>query len=103
MNTRRVLLLVASHSAFAATGFAAGIYALPILIAPAVPSAEELKAATSEVQFTGTFKRDLKDSDAWHWGEGVVSIAPKVISLAGRLARIVLASPIRRHRFQRAA
>jgi hypothetical protein len=28
----------------------------------------------------------LKDSDAWHWGEGVVSIAPKVISLAGRLA-----------------
>ena len=86
MNKRRVLLLVASHSAFAATGFATGIYALPILIAPAAPSAEELKAATSDVQFTGTFKRDLKDSDALHWGEGVVSIAPKAISLAGRLA-----------------
>lgn len=86
MNTRRILLLVASHSAFAATGFAAGIYALPILIAPPVPSAEELKAASFDVQFTGTFKRDLKDSDALHWGEGVVSIAPTVISLAGRLA-----------------
>jgi hypothetical protein len=86
MNKRRVLLLVASHGAFAATGFAAGIYALPILIAPAAPSAEELKAATSDVQFTGTFKRDLKDSDALHWGEGVVSIAPRAISLAGRLA-----------------
>ena len=56
------------------------------MIAPAAPSAEELKAAASEVQFTGTFKRDLKDSDALHWGEGTVSIAPKVISLAGRLA-----------------
>ena len=86
MNKRRVLLLVASHSAFAAIGFAAGIYALPILIAPAAPSAEELKAAKSDVQFTGTFKRDLKDSDALHWGEGVVSIAPRAISLAGRLA-----------------
>ena len=86
MNTRRLLLLVASHIAFAATGFAAGIYALPILIAPTVPTAEELNAARSEVQFTGTFKRDLKDSDALHWGEGVVSVAPKAISLAGRLA-----------------
>ena len=86
MNKRRALLLVVSHCAFAATGFAAGIYALPILIAPPAPSAEALKAATSEAQFTGRFKRDLKDSDALHWGEGVVSIAPKAISLAGRLA-----------------
>ena len=86
MNTRSVLLLAASHCAFAAAGFAAGIYALPILIAPPVPTAEELKAARSEVLFTGTFRRDLKDSDALHWGEGVVSIAPKAISLAGRLA-----------------
>ena len=86
MNTRRTLLLVASHGAFAVTGFAAGIYALPILIAPPAPTGEELKAATSEVQFTGTFKRDLKDSDALHWGEGVVSISPKAISLTGRLA-----------------
>ena len=86
MTTRRLLLLFASHSAVAAAGFAAGIYALPILIAPPVPTAEELKAAASDVRFTGTFRRDLKDSDALHWGEGVVSIAPKAISLAGRLA-----------------
>ncbi len=39
-----------------------------------------------QVQFTGRFKRDLKDSDALHWGEGVVSVSPKAISLAGRLA-----------------
>ena len=86
MNTRKTLLLVASHIAVAAAGFAGGIYALPILIAPAAPTMEEVKAATTQVQFTGQFKRGLKDSDALHWGEGVVSIAPNAISLAGRLA-----------------
>ena len=86
MNTRRTILFVGSHATVAAAGFAGGIYALPILVAPAAPSADELRAATSEVQFTGQFRRDLKDSDLLHWGEGVVSIAPTTISLAGRLA-----------------
>lgn len=69
MDTRKALLLVASHAAFAATGFAIGIYALPILIAPAAPTAEEIKAATAQTQFTGQFRRDLKDSDALHWAK----------------------------------
>jgi hypothetical protein len=86
MNTRKTLLLVASHIAVAAAGFAGGIYALPILIAPAAPTVEEIKSATAEVQFTGQFKRNLKDSDSLHWGEGVVSIAPNAISLSGKLA-----------------
>ena len=86
MNTRKTLLLVVSHIAVAAAGFAGGIYALPILIAPAAPTIEEVRAATAQVQFTGQFKRDLKDSDALHWGEGVVSVAPNAISFAGRLA-----------------
>jgi hypothetical protein len=86
MRARKVLLLVASHIAVATAGFAGGIYALPILIAPAAPSMDEIKAATNQAQFTGQFRRDLKDSDALHWGEGVVSIAPNAISLAGRLA-----------------
>jgi len=59
---------------------------LPVLIAPAPPTAEEMKAATAQTQFTGQFKRDLKDSDALHWGEGIVSIAPAAISFAGNLA-----------------
>jgi hypothetical protein len=86
MNTRKALLLVASHVAVAAVGFAAGIYALPILIAPAAPTMEDIKAATAHAQFTGRFRRDLKDSDSLHWGEGVVSIAPNAIALSGRLA-----------------
>jgi hypothetical protein len=86
MNTRKTLLLFASHVAVGAAGFAAGIYALPILIAPAAPTLEEIKSATTRVQFTGQFKRDLKDSDSLHWGEGVVSLSPTAISLTGRLA-----------------
>ena len=70
----------------AGAGFAGGIYALPILIAPAAPTAQEIRAATTQVQYSGTFKRDLKDSDALHWGEGVVFIASHAVSLAGKLA-----------------
>ena len=41
-------------------------------------------AATSE--FTATFRRDLEDSDALHWGEGEVYISADSIALEGRLA-----------------
>jgi hypothetical protein len=86
MNTRRALLLTASHIAVAAVGFAGGIYALPILIAPRAPTLDELRAASVQAEFTGQFKRDLRGSDFLHWGEGTVSIAPNAISLAGKLA-----------------
>lgn len=86
MKKRQALLLVITHGAVAAAGFAGGIYALPVLIAPSAPTQEEMKAAIAQVQFTGEFRRDLKDSDSLHWGEGVVSIASSAISLSGRLA-----------------
>jgi len=86
MNARKALLLVASHIAVAAAGFAGGIYTLPLLIAPAAPTAAEVKAAAAQTQFKGQFRRDLKDSDALHWGEGIVSLAPTAISLLGTLA-----------------
>ena len=34
----------------------------------------------------GRFRRDLKDSDALHWGEGEVSVGAKAIALAGEIA-----------------
>lgn len=86
MNTRTTIVLAVSHLVVAGLGFAGGIYALPILIAPEAPSMEEVKAASAQVQFTGEFKRDLKDSDALHWGEGTVSIGSSTISLLGRLS-----------------
>jgi Electron transfer DM13 len=86
MKTSKLLLLLASHLAVAALGFAGGIYALPILIAPPPPTMDEIKAASGQAKFTGQFKKNLKDSDAFHWGEGTVSISPTAISLVGRLA-----------------
>ena len=83
MNAPKTILLVATHLAVAVGGFAAGVYALPILIAPAPPTDLELQAAKTNVQFTGQFKRELKDSDSLHWGAGVISVAPNAISLVG--------------------
>jgi hypothetical protein len=80
------LLLLITHLAALGIGFALGIYALPILIAPASPTASEVGAAAGAASFQGQFRRDLKDSDALHWGEGTVSVGPRSIALAGRLA-----------------
>jgi hypothetical protein len=80
------LLLIFTHLLALAIGFAAGIYLLPILIAPAAPSKAEVTAQATGARFTGTFRRDLKDSDALHWGEGRVSIGAKAITLEGELA-----------------
>lgn len=86
MNIRRLLILTVSHMAFAGVGFAMGIYALPILIAPGAPDAQEINTIAAEALFNGEFRRDLKDSDSFHWGEGLVSVANDVISHRGKLA-----------------
>lgn len=75
-----------THAAALAVGFAGGIYALPILTAPPAPSAAEVQAQAADAQFTGQFRRDLKDSDPLHWGEGTVAIGKQRIALTGKLA-----------------
>lgn len=82
----RKLLLVGSHLVALGIGFALGIYSLPILIAPAAPSSAEVAAVAQDATYTGRFRRDLKDSDALHWGEGTVSVSRTSIALAGELA-----------------
>lgn len=83
---KRWLLPAATHAATLALGFAAGIYALPILIAPEAPTAAEVAAQAGAAGFRGEFRRNLKDSDAFHWGEGTVSLSRERIVLQGRLA-----------------
>lgn len=75
-----------THTVAMAIGFVAGIYALPILIAPKAPTADDVAAQSGGAQFTGQFRRDLKDSDLLHWGEGTVSISRRSIVLMGRIA-----------------
>jgi hypothetical protein len=79
-------LLVGSHLLMLVIGFALGIYALPILVAPSSPSPKEIESLMGPAQWTAQFRRDLEDSDALHWGEGTVFVGPKSISLLGRLA-----------------
>lgn len=82
----RRLLLLASHGLCLAAGFALGIYFLPILTAPAPPSAADVAAQAGQAVYSGQFRRELKDSDLLHWGEGRVSVGRNSIALQGRLA-----------------
>jgi hypothetical protein len=67
-------------------GFAVGIYALPILIAPPSPSETEIQSMSLPANYTAEFNRNLKGSDALHWGEGKVSIGEDYVTLIGKLA-----------------
>jgi len=80
------LVLLGTHLLALAIGFAAGIYTLPLLIAPAAPSVAQVQQAARDALFRGTFRRDLKDSDALHWGEGTVTVGRTAIALEGELA-----------------
>jgi hypothetical protein len=83
---RKLLLLTASHAAVLGIGFALGIYTLPILTAPVPPSPAEAAKAATGATYTAQFRRDLKDSDLLHWGEGTVSVGRDAIVLVGKLA-----------------
>jgi len=83
---KRILAFVVSHTFVAGVGFAAGIYLLPILTAPPAPSAAEVNAMAGDAQYTGRFRRDLKDSDLLHWGEGTVIVGRNAVALEGRIA-----------------
>jgi hypothetical protein len=82
----KAVLLAGTHAIVLAIGFAGGIYTLPILIAPPPPSAAEVQVAADQAVYSASFRRDLAGSDALHWGEGTVTLGPKAITLAGRLA-----------------
>jgi hypothetical protein len=83
---KRALLLLFSHVFVFAAGFALATYVLPILTAPPAPSTAAVAAVASAARYSGEFRRDLKGSDALHWGEGRVSVSPKAITLAGSVA-----------------
>lgn len=86
MNTSTIIKLIVSHVAALAAGFAAGLYVLPILVAPPAPDRAAVAQAASISEFVGTFSRDRKDSDALHWGEGEVSIGRDAVTFMGKLA-----------------
>jgi len=82
----KLLVFGITHAAALVTGFALGIYLLPILIAPTAPTAAEIQAQSGDMRFSGQFRRDLEDSNFLHWGEGTVAVGRRSIALTGRLA-----------------
>ena len=83
---RRLIFGLITHAGALAIGFALGIYALPILTAPASPDAEMLQSTAEDAMFRGELTRDLRGSDALHWGEGTISLTATQIVHEGRLA-----------------
>ncbi|NOI68013.1 DM13 domain-containing protein [Vibrio sp. 99-8-1] len=86
MKLKHIILLILTHLSVGVFGVGLGIYLLPILIAPTSPTESEVTQLSSQAQYSATFKKDLKDSDTFHWGEGEVSISSDYITLSGNLA-----------------
>jgi len=84
------ILLAVTHLAALAVGFALGIYTLPILVAAPPPTATELAAISAAAgtgpRFEGSLRRDLKGSDAFHWGEGRITVTATAVAHEGKLA-----------------
>lgn len=59
---------------------------LPIIIAPAAPTSEAISTLAGSAEYRSEFRRDLKDSDALHWGEGELFVSRDSISFMGKLA-----------------
>ena len=83
---RRLILGLATHGVALGIGFAAGIYMLPILVAPSGPSAEVLAERTSGALYQAELTRELKGSDFLHWGEGRMTLTATHVVHEGRLS-----------------
>lgn len=82
----RLLTGLATHGLAMLAGFAGGIYVLPILTAQPAPGEQLLAELTRTAAYHAEFRRELKGSDALHWGEGRVSVGRQAIGFAGRIA-----------------
>ncbi len=82
----KLLILAVTHVAALAVGFGLGVYFLPILTAP--PSVDTVVLADSarDAEYRVELTRDLRGSDALHWGEGAISVGSAQIVHEGRLA-----------------
>lgn len=85
MKIKTIILLLITHLSVGAFGVGLGIYMLPILIAPTSPTESEITRLSSQAQYSAMFKKGLKDSDTFHWGEGQVSVGPAYITFTGSL------------------
>ncbi|MCH9690732.1 MAG: DM13 domain-containing protein [Gammaproteobacteria bacterium] len=86
MTIRKAIALISSHIVVGIAGFALGIYTLPIITAPEAPSTSQIAKMADTTKYRGVFRKNLKDSDTFHWGEGQVFVSNDAIALEGKLA-----------------
>lgn len=67
-------------------GFGLGVYFLPILTAEKGLDTAAIAQLEQTIERSGTFTRDLQDSDALHWGEGKINVSDSKIWLEGKIA-----------------
>ncbi len=84
MKTKLILLI--THLLVGALGFAAGIYALPILTAPPAPTDAAITSMAAGAEYTTEFRTDLADSDFLHQGEGPVTVSDEFITFKGHIS-----------------
>lgn len=82
----KLALLALSHLAMLAIGFAAGIYALPILTEQAGASPAQVQAVSQQAAYSGTFRKALPGSDAFHWASGQLHVSSRAIAFEGSVA-----------------
>ena len=82
----RPAILVVTHLAMLAVGFAAGIYVLPILTAQPGASAAQVQAVSQQARYSGTFRKDLTGSDALHWARGRLHVSAGALAFEGSVA-----------------
>ncbi|MBW0144551.1 DM13 domain-containing protein [Sphingomicrobium clamense] len=83
---KRIVILTVTHLVALAIGFGVGIYFLPILTAEPAPPTEILAQQAEAANYSAELTRDLRGSDALHWGEGTISLTSETISHQGKLA-----------------
>ncbi len=86
MKLKTLVILLITHAVVGAFGFAAGIYVLPILTAPDAPTASQVQVMAAEASYSAEFKKDLKDSDFLHQGEGQVTVGNQFITFMGQIS-----------------
>lgn len=74
INKSLIIGLVLGGLAALPVGFGLGVYYLPILVASDGASRTQVAAAKSDAMISANFRRDLKGSDGFHWGEGTLHL-----------------------------
>lgn len=80
------LLLALTHLIVFVIGFGAGVYFLPIMVAPEAPSEQQLSAVAEASQYQVATHKDRGDSDGFHWAEGDFFISKNEIAFKGEMA-----------------